>query len=169
MDILVTSKNGDRKIMQSMRIMSRAPSRIRKWNQLSQFRWTSTKVIPIENEYLYMNPCFTTFFNQMLSLANGLEFSHISSSLATTSSHFLHYLLFDRLHAKEVYFSLHENENFRLTKICEKNRKGHIFVSFRMFPFHGDIIFSEISFKRKYEKAASFRKCVFLNKYEIFV
>ena len=36
--ILVTSKNGDRKIMQSMRIMRRPPSRIRKWNQLSQFR-----------------------------------------------------------------------------------------------------------------------------------
>ena len=31
-DILVTSKNGDRKIMQTMTIMSRLPSRIRKWN-----------------------------------------------------------------------------------------------------------------------------------------
>ena len=29
-DILVTSRNGDRKIMQSIRIMSRRPSRIRK-------------------------------------------------------------------------------------------------------------------------------------------
>ena len=47
-DILVTSRNGDRKIMQSIRIMSRSPSRIRKWNQLSRFRRTSTKVIPIE-------------------------------------------------------------------------------------------------------------------------
>ena len=37
-DILVTSRNGDRKIMQSIRITSRPPSRIRKWNQLSQFR-----------------------------------------------------------------------------------------------------------------------------------
>ena len=36
-DILVTSRNGDRKIMQSIRIMSRPPSRKRKWNQLSQF------------------------------------------------------------------------------------------------------------------------------------
>ena len=36
-DILVTSRNGDRKIMQSIRIMSRPPSRRRKWNQLSQF------------------------------------------------------------------------------------------------------------------------------------
>ena len=38
LDILVTSKNGDRKIIQSMKIMSRAPSIIRKWNQMSQFR-----------------------------------------------------------------------------------------------------------------------------------
>ena len=37
-DILVTSRNGDRKFMQSIRITSRPPSRIRKWNQLSQFR-----------------------------------------------------------------------------------------------------------------------------------
>ena len=36
-DILVTSRNGDRKIMQSIRIMSRPPSRKKKWNQLSQF------------------------------------------------------------------------------------------------------------------------------------
>ena len=36
-DILVISRNGDRKIMQSIRIMSRPPSRKRKWNQLSQF------------------------------------------------------------------------------------------------------------------------------------
>ena len=36
-DILVTSRNGDRKIMQSIRIMSRPPLRKRKWNQLSQF------------------------------------------------------------------------------------------------------------------------------------
>ena len=31
-DILVTSRNGDRQIMQSIRITSRAPSRKRKWN-----------------------------------------------------------------------------------------------------------------------------------------
>ena len=47
-DILVTSRIGDRKIMQSIRITSRPPSGKRKWNQLSQFRSTSTKVIPIE-------------------------------------------------------------------------------------------------------------------------
>ena len=33
--ILVTSSNGDTKIMQSIRITSRPPSRKRKWNQLS--------------------------------------------------------------------------------------------------------------------------------------
>ena len=37
-DILVTSRNGDRKIMQSIRITIRLSSRIRKWNQFSQFR-----------------------------------------------------------------------------------------------------------------------------------
>ena len=36
-DILVTSRNSDTKIMQSMRITSRPPWRRRKWNQLSQF------------------------------------------------------------------------------------------------------------------------------------
>ena len=36
-DILVTSRNGDRKIVQSIRITSRLPSSKRKWNQLSQF------------------------------------------------------------------------------------------------------------------------------------
>ena len=36
-DILVTSKNGDRKIMQSIRITSRPALRKRKWNQMSQF------------------------------------------------------------------------------------------------------------------------------------
>ena len=36
-DILVTSRNGDRKIMQSIRITSRPTLRKKKWNQLSQF------------------------------------------------------------------------------------------------------------------------------------
>ena len=36
-DILVTSRNGDRKVMQSITITSRPPTRKRKWNQLSQF------------------------------------------------------------------------------------------------------------------------------------
>ena len=34
-DILVASRNGDKKIMQSIRITSRLPSRKRKWSQLS--------------------------------------------------------------------------------------------------------------------------------------
>ena len=37
-DNLKTYRNGHGKIMQSVRIMSRPPSRIRKWNQSSQFR-----------------------------------------------------------------------------------------------------------------------------------
>ena len=36
-DILKTSRNGDRKFMQSIRIMSRPPSTKRKWKPLSQF------------------------------------------------------------------------------------------------------------------------------------
>ena len=47
-DILVTSWNYDRKIMQSIRITSRPLLRKRKWDQLSQFWRTSTKVIPID-------------------------------------------------------------------------------------------------------------------------
>ena len=46
--ILVTSRNDDRKIMQTIRILTRPPSRKRKRNQLSQFRRTSTKLIPIQ-------------------------------------------------------------------------------------------------------------------------
>ena len=68
-----------------------------------------------------------------------------------------------------MYDALHEKNNFRLTKFCEKDRKDHILVSFHMFPFNRNIIFSELSFKRKCKKAASFRKCVFLLKYEIFL
>ena len=36
-DILVISRSGDRKIVQSIRITSRAVLRIRKWNQFRQF------------------------------------------------------------------------------------------------------------------------------------
>ena len=50
-DIFVTSSNGNRKIMQSIRITSRSTLRIRMWNQLSQFRWKSTKVITTEKTY----------------------------------------------------------------------------------------------------------------------
>ena len=46
-DILVTSRNGDRKTTQSIRLKSRPPSKIRKWNKMSQFRLTSTKIIAI--------------------------------------------------------------------------------------------------------------------------
>ena len=36
-DILVTSRNGDEKIILAIRITSRPTSRIRKWNQLSEY------------------------------------------------------------------------------------------------------------------------------------
>ena len=52
-----------------------------------------------------------------------------------------------------------------------KRSENHIFTGFRRFTFPGNIIFSELSFKRKCKKAASFRfcTCAFLRKYEIFV
>ena len=50
-DILVTSRNSDKKIIQSMRITNRPSSRKRKQRQLSQFWRTSTKVTPTEKIY----------------------------------------------------------------------------------------------------------------------
>ena len=37
-NILIASRNGDKKTMHSIRITERPPSRKRKWNQSSQFR-----------------------------------------------------------------------------------------------------------------------------------
>ena len=37
-ETLVTSRNGDRKMMQSIRMTSRPSLRIREWNQEGQFR-----------------------------------------------------------------------------------------------------------------------------------
>ena len=37
-DMLAAFRNGDRKIMKSIGITSRLPSRIKKWNEFSQFR-----------------------------------------------------------------------------------------------------------------------------------
>ena len=37
-DILVTSRNGGRKIMQSIKIRGRPTSRIKKWNQFGHFK-----------------------------------------------------------------------------------------------------------------------------------
>ena len=41
--------------MQSIRITSRPPLGIRKWNQLSRFNRTSTKVIPIEINWIHFD------------------------------------------------------------------------------------------------------------------
>ena len=38
--------------------------------------------------------------------------------------------------------TLHEKKNFGHAKIFVKERKDHIFISFRMFPFHGNIVSS---------------------------
>ena len=45
-DILVTSRNGGGKIMQSIKKRVDFSRKTRKWNQLNQFTSTSTKVIP---------------------------------------------------------------------------------------------------------------------------
>ena len=42
-NVLATSRNGDRKIMQSIRIMSRPTSRKRKWNHLNQYQSNTYK------------------------------------------------------------------------------------------------------------------------------
>ena len=70
---------------------------------------------------------------------------------------------------KSVKPSLYEKKNFCLTKICEKDRKDHVFVSFCTFPFQENIVFFELPFKWKCKKAVPFRKCGFLCKCEIFV
>ena len=57
-DILVTSRNGDRKIMQSIRITSRPPSRIRKWNQSTKFE---------RMPQIFVKLSFREFWNSKLS------------------------------------------------------------------------------------------------------
>ena len=52
-EIFITSRFGDRKIMQSIKITRGSLSRIKKKNQLNQFRWTSAKVITIEKALVY--------------------------------------------------------------------------------------------------------------------
>ena len=47
LNILITSRN-NRKIMHSTRVTTGPPTRIRKHNQYSQFRWTYTKVMSIK-------------------------------------------------------------------------------------------------------------------------
>ena len=47
-DIHITSRNSDIKIMQPVRITTEPPKSIRKRNQFSQFRASPTKVIPKE-------------------------------------------------------------------------------------------------------------------------
>ena len=60
------------------------------------------------NFYIKWIPIHESLFYHIMQSnvqpCSGLEFSHISSPLATTASHFLHYLLFDQLCAREVYF-----------------------------------------------------------------
>ena len=69
---------------------------------------------------------------------------------------------------KQELHPLHEKIFFVLQKFVKRAEKI-IFSLVFMFPFHGNVIFSELSFKQKCKKAASFRKCAFFRKYEIFV
>ena len=67
---------------------------------------------------------------------------------------------FDKIRNFLPYVLLQQKKNFRLTKICKKDRKDHLFfVSFRMFSFHGNI-FSELSMKRKQHLSANAYFCV---------
>ena len=47
-DMGITCRNGDRRIRQTVRITSEPPTRIKKGSQCIQFRWTFSKVIPVE-------------------------------------------------------------------------------------------------------------------------
>ena len=51
-DILLTFRNVDGKIIQSIRITSRPISGIRKWNQFNQVRSTFTTVIPVKKTFV---------------------------------------------------------------------------------------------------------------------
>ena len=55
MDILVISRNGDRIIMQSIRITSRPPLRKRKWNQLSQCVFFNPLMVIVTKGHTYLN------------------------------------------------------------------------------------------------------------------
>ena len=63
-NILITSRNSDRKTTQSIRISGRPPTTIKKMNQFSQPRQTSTKVI--------LGNTYTKDFNGYIStMSNG--------------------------------------------------------------------------------------------------
>ena len=52
-DILVTYRNGERKIMQPIRITSGPTTSMTKWNQFNQFWWKFTKVRKLVSVILY--------------------------------------------------------------------------------------------------------------------
>ena len=62
--------------------------------------------------------------------------------------------------------SLNENKTFRLTKICEKGRKDHIFICFCMFPFQEISYFLNFpsnKYVRKQHLSANVYCCVNMN------
>ena len=77
--------------MQSIRITSRPALRIKKWNQLSHFRWASTKVIPMEKK---------TFAGYISTMSQVCFFSRTDPSFFTSISP----VLLDRLNKTSWVF-----------------------------------------------------------------
>ena len=123
------------------------PKRCKSWLCL----WISMKFsIVISNTWVYSGETGSFWLNQLW-----LQIRESSTLYFSWNPYWLQNIM--HLHyshtGNEIFktflpsLALNEKKNIRLTKICEKGRKDHIFVSFRMFPFHGNITFSELSFK----------------------
>ena len=87
--------------------------------KIDRFKWTNVS----KKQAIWQN--------QIANISNVLAQRPVYSKAAPLSGAANHSVL-----------PVHEKINFRLTNISEKDRKDHIFVSFLMFPFHGNIIFS---------------------------
>ena len=77
-DILVTSRNGARKIMQSIRITCGPPSTIRKLNQLSQFRLIFSSVK--KKLIFFLKNRSIQFFINSTSVIRMVKRNHLSFS-----------------------------------------------------------------------------------------
>ena len=105
-DILVIPRNDKRKIMQFIRIISKPTSRIRRWNQLSQFKWTFTKARPAEKTLAgYMSTMSQAFKRgskwrinspTYLFLQSILEFQVVARSPSPGMTAIFHRMLYGR-------------------------------------------------------------------------
>ena len=69
----------------------------------------------------------------------------------------------EQLHCTHPFYSLHENKKFRVTKICEKERKYHIslvFVCFRFTEISDFLNFPSNKNVRKQHPSANAYSCV---------